>query len=242
MVSEQGEAIGGYPCHPPSHLPVPPGVGRRQGPGRFGGLGVCRIPSPPSQVAPSPSGRPGLRSFTQEAGPPVLLLEEPWPACPRPPAPGLPPQPGTPQGEDKLSWAGDGLQWVPPRRLLGGCAAGSRFPGNVRGGLQGCEGGADVPAVSQSPQREGLGPTQPGLPPAVALRLSCCCPECPAALGSGEVGEGVLTAPGLEEQGGSGHPEPLGQQSAPSHGPGLPPTLTPFPCRVIASLGSPGSE
>ena len=158
MVSEQGEAIGGYPCHPPSHLPAPPGVGRRQGLGRFGGLSFCRIPSPPPQVVPSPSGRPGLRGLTQQAGPPVLLMEEPWPACP--PPPGLPPQPRTPRGRTSCPGRGMGYSGS-PRGDCWGCGAGSCFPGNVRGGLQGCEGGADVPAVPQSPPREGLRPPSP---------------------------------------------------------------------------------
>lgn len=120
MVSEQGEAIGGYPCRPPSRLPVPPGVGPRQGLGRFGGVGICCIPSPPAQVAPSPSGRPGLRSFTQEGGPPVLLMEEPWPACPRHPhsGPSSPARDSSGGGQTVLGggWAAAG----PPAETAGG--------------------------------------------------------------------------------------------------------------------------
>lgn len=209
----------------------PPARSPRRGPtARPGQVWRCRHllhSFPTCSGRPQPLGKAGPEEF-HSRGWPTRSAHGRALAClpPPPPLRAFLPSQGLPRGRTNCPGRGMGCSGSPCGDCWG-CVAGSHFPGNVRGGLQGCERGADVPAVSQSPPREGICPTQPGLPPAVALRLSCCCPECPGALGSGEVGEGVLTAPGLEEQGGSGCPEPLGQQSAPSHSPGLPPTLHP---------------
>lgn len=101
----------------------------------------------------------------QEGGPPIWLIEESGPPC-LPPGPSS--HPRTPQGEDKLSWLGEGsrLQRVTQQRTLDVWSPEPPFSGMsqemgvVGAGLYQAE---PISLVSVFPPHEDLSPTQPGL-------------------------------------------------------------------------------